>query len=77
MRFIKKSDLQELVTCGAQATAQLTAEVSDYDAKVCEGTAHHFQLYFQLSQSPDVLNYEGMKNIYTVHTQHHCWSTLK
>lgn len=54
VRFINKSDLQELVTCSAQATAQLTAEVSDYDAKVCERIAHHFQLYFQLSQSLDV-----------------------
>lgn len=28
------SELLKVVTCSAQATAQLTAEVSDYDAKV-------------------------------------------
>lgn len=35
VRFTNRSDLQE-VTCSAQETAQLTAEVSDYDAQVCE-----------------------------------------
>lgn len=34
----------EVVTCSAQATAQLTAEVSDYDAQVCNGNTH--QLLF-------------------------------
>ncbi|XP_044076924.1 obscurin isoform X18 [Siniperca chuatsi] len=34
VRFTNKSDLQEVMTCSAQATAQLTAEVSDYDAQV-------------------------------------------
>ncbi|KAK5919667.1 hypothetical protein CgunFtcFv8_023540 [Champsocephalus gunnari] len=33
VRFTNKSNLQEVV-CSAQATAQLTAEVSDYDAQV-------------------------------------------
>lgn len=52
VRFTSKSDLLEVVTCSAQATAQLTAEVSDYDAKVCDGITHHFQLYFKLIQIP-------------------------
>ncbi|XP_059200801.1 obscurin [Centropristis striata] len=34
VRFTNKSDLMEVVVCSAQATAQLTAEVSDYDAEV-------------------------------------------
>ncbi|XP_039998756.1 obscurin isoform X7 [Xiphias gladius] len=34
VRFTKKSDQMEVVTCSAQATAQLTAEVSDYDTQV-------------------------------------------
>ncbi|XP_035527004.1 obscurin isoform X34 [Morone saxatilis] len=34
LRFTNKSDIIEVVICSAQATAQLTAEVSDYDAKV-------------------------------------------
>nr|XP_033505660.1 obscurin isoform X5 [Epinephelus lanceolatus] len=34
VRFTNKSDVSEVVTCSAQATAQLTAEVSDYDAQV-------------------------------------------
>ncbi|XP_067462239.1 obscurin isoform X42 [Thunnus thynnus] len=34
VRFTNKSDQLEVVTCSAQATAQLTAEVSDYDAQV-------------------------------------------
>ncbi|KAL7385975.1 hypothetical protein ABVT39_002583 [Epinephelus coioides] len=34
VRFTNKSDISEVVTCSAQATAQLTAEVSDYDAQV-------------------------------------------
>lgn len=34
----------EVVTCSAQATAQLTAEVSDYDTQVCNGNIRHFQL---------------------------------
>ncbi|XP_035861185.1 obscurin isoform X13 [Sander lucioperca] len=34
VRFTNKSDLLEVVICSAQATAQLTAEVSDYDAQV-------------------------------------------
>ncbi|XP_051260277.1 obscurin isoform X12 [Dicentrarchus labrax] len=34
LRFTNKSDIMEVVICSAQATAQLTAEVSDYDAKV-------------------------------------------
>ncbi|XP_050925914.1 obscurin isoform X10 [Lates calcarifer] len=34
VRFTNKSDLMEVVTCSAQATAQLTAEVSDYDTQV-------------------------------------------
>ncbi|XP_068196494.1 obscurin [Antennarius striatus] len=34
VRFTNKSELQDIVTCSPQATAQLTAEVSDYDAKV-------------------------------------------
>ncbi|XP_077363922.1 obscurin [Festucalex cinctus] len=34
VRFINKSDQQEVVICSAQATAQMTAEVSDYDAQV-------------------------------------------
>ncbi|XP_045907719.1 obscurin isoform X22 [Micropterus dolomieu] len=34
VRFTNKSDLLEVITCSAQATAQLTAEVSDYDAQV-------------------------------------------
>ncbi|XP_026168652.1 obscurin isoform X2 [Mastacembelus armatus] len=33
-RFINKSDQIEVVTCSAQSTAQLTAEVSDYSAQV-------------------------------------------
>lgn len=37
MRFTNKSDVAEVVVCSAQATAQLTAEVSDYDAQVCDG----------------------------------------
>lgn len=37
VRFTNKSDLLEVVTCSAQATAQLTAEVSDYDTQVCDG----------------------------------------
>lgn len=46
VRFTNKSDLLEVVICSAQATAQLTAEVSDYDAQVCDGNIHHLQLYF-------------------------------
>ncbi|KAM8849475.1 obscurin isoform 11-T11 [Spinachia spinachia] len=34
VRFTNKSDVPEVVICGAQATAQLTAQVSDYDAQV-------------------------------------------
>ncbi|XP_078120450.1 LOW QUALITY PROTEIN: obscurin [Sander vitreus] len=34
VRFTNKSDLLEVMICSAQATAQLTAEVSDYDAQV-------------------------------------------
>ncbi|XP_073347535.1 obscurin [Pagrus major] len=34
VRFTNKSDVLEVVTCSAQDTAQLTAEVSDYDAQV-------------------------------------------
>ncbi|XP_070829419.1 obscurin [Chaetodon trifascialis] len=34
VRFINKSDHLEVVTCSAEASAQLTAEVSDYDAQV-------------------------------------------
>ncbi|KAI3374875.1 hypothetical protein L3Q82_021410 [Scortum barcoo] len=34
VRFTNKSDVVEVVTCSAQDTAQLTAEVSDYDAQV-------------------------------------------
>ncbi|XP_074507683.1 obscurin [Sebastes fasciatus] len=34
VRFTNKSNLAEAVVCSAQATAQLTAEVSDYDAQV-------------------------------------------
>ncbi|XP_035026921.2 obscurin isoform X47 [Hippoglossus stenolepis] len=34
VRFINKSDLTEVVTCTAQSTAQLTAEVSDYETQV-------------------------------------------
>ncbi|XP_042353421.1 obscurin [Plectropomus leopardus] len=34
VRFTNKSDMLEVVVCSAQATAQLTAEVSDYDAQV-------------------------------------------
>ncbi|XP_032387945.1 obscurin isoform X15 [Etheostoma spectabile] len=34
VRFTNKSDLPEVVICSAQATAQLTAEVSDYNAQV-------------------------------------------
>ncbi|KAF1383754.1 hypothetical protein PFLUV_G00135120 [Perca fluviatilis] len=34
VRFTNKSDLLEVVICSAQATAQLIAEVSDYDAQV-------------------------------------------
>ncbi|XP_030016091.1 obscurin [Sphaeramia orbicularis] len=34
VRFTNKSAQQEVVTCSAQATAQLTAEVSDYDTQV-------------------------------------------
>ncbi|XP_077955749.1 obscurin isoform X1 [Gasterosteus aculeatus] len=34
VRFTNKSDVAEVVVCSAQATAQLTAEVSDYDAQV-------------------------------------------
>uniref|UniRef100_A0A3Q1BNW2 non-specific serine/threonine protein kinase n=1 Tax=Amphiprion ocellaris TaxID=80972 RepID=A0A3Q1BNW2_AMPOC len=34
VRFTNKSDHLEVVTCSAQATAQLTAEVSDYDTQV-------------------------------------------
>uniref|UniRef100_A0A3P8RTH6 Obscurin, cytoskeletal calmodulin and titin-interacting RhoGEF b n=1 Tax=Amphiprion percula TaxID=161767 RepID=A0A3P8RTH6_AMPPE len=33
VRFTNKSDHLEVVTCSAQATAQLTAEVSDYDTQ--------------------------------------------
>lgn len=39
VRFTSKSDTVEVVTCSAQSTAQLTAEVSDYDAQVCDGFA--------------------------------------
>ena len=46
VRFTNKSDQLEVVTCSAQATAQLTTELSDYDAQVCDGKIHHFQLYF-------------------------------
>ncbi|XP_030258915.1 obscurin isoform X9 [Sparus aurata] len=34
VRFTNKSDVLEVVTCSAQDTAQLTVEVSDYDAQV-------------------------------------------
>ncbi|XP_030218593.1 obscurin isoform X5 [Gadus morhua] len=34
VRFTSKSDPMEVVTCSAQATAQLTAEVSDHETKV-------------------------------------------
>ncbi|XP_051809579.1 obscurin [Acanthochromis polyacanthus] len=34
VRFTNKSDHLEVVTCSAQATAQLTAEVSDYNTQV-------------------------------------------
>ncbi|XP_040910985.1 obscurin isoform X6 [Toxotes jaculatrix] len=34
VRFTNKSGVMEVVTCSAQATAQLTAEVSDYDTQV-------------------------------------------
>ncbi|XP_068459615.1 obscurin isoform X1 [Clinocottus analis] len=34
VRFTNKSDVLEVVICSAQATAQLTAEVSDYEAQV-------------------------------------------
>ncbi|XP_037642956.1 obscurin isoform X31 [Sebastes umbrosus] len=34
VRFTNKSNQAEVVVCSAQATAQLTAEVSDYDAQV-------------------------------------------
>ncbi|XP_068593691.1 obscurin isoform X3 [Cebidichthys violaceus] len=34
VRFTNKSDVLEVVICSAQATAQLTAEVSGYDAQV-------------------------------------------
>uniref|UniRef100_UPI003AB0B308 obscurin n=1 Tax=Centroberyx gerrardi TaxID=166262 RepID=UPI003AB0B308 len=34
VRFTNKSDQMEVVICSAQATAQLTTEVSDYDAQV-------------------------------------------
>ncbi|XP_023259573.1 obscurin [Seriola lalandi dorsalis] len=34
VRFTNKSGQMEVVTCSAQASAQLTAEVSDYDAQV-------------------------------------------
>ncbi|XP_075954719.1 obscurin [Anarhichas minor] len=34
VRFTNKSDVLEVVMCSAQATAQLTAEVSGYDAQV-------------------------------------------
>ncbi|XP_034744151.1 obscurin isoform X5 [Etheostoma cragini] len=34
VRFTNKSDLPEVVICSAQAAAQLTAEVSDYNAQV-------------------------------------------
>ncbi|XP_056911820.1 obscurin isoform X4 [Takifugu flavidus] len=34
VRFTNKSDLLETVTCSVHATAQLAAEVSDYDAQV-------------------------------------------
>ncbi|XP_057712682.1 obscurin [Corythoichthys intestinalis] len=34
VRFINKSGQQEVVSCSAQDTAQMTAEVSDYDAQV-------------------------------------------
>ncbi|KAM8728681.1 obscurin isoform 5-T5 [Acanthopagrus schlegelii] len=34
VRFTNKSDVREVVTCSAQDTAQLTVEVSDYDAQV-------------------------------------------
>ncbi|XP_017281470.1 obscurin isoform X20 [Kryptolebias marmoratus] len=34
VRFTNKSDHAEVVTCSAQDTAQLTVEVSDYDAQV-------------------------------------------
>lgn len=46
VRFTNKSDQLEVVTCSAQDTAQLTAEVSDYDAQVCKGSTHRFQVYF-------------------------------
>lgn len=45
VRFTNKSDQLQVVTCSAQATAQLTAEVSDYDSQVCDGNIHHFQLF--------------------------------
>lgn len=44
VRFTNKSDTLELVTCSAQATAQLTAEVSDYDAQVCDRIAPLYHL---------------------------------
>lgn len=45
VRFTNKSDRPEVVICSAQATAQLTAEVSDYDAQVCDGnTRLHLSL---------------------------------
>jgi len=44
-RFTNKSDVLEVVICGAQATAQLTAEVSDYNAQVCDGTYMYLLLY--------------------------------
>ncbi|XP_077471288.1 obscurin [Stigmatopora argus] len=34
VRFINKSDQQEVLSCSAQDTAQMTAELSDYDAQV-------------------------------------------
>lgn len=44
VRFTNKSDLLEVVTCSAHATAQLAAEVSDYDAQVCDSIAPHDHL---------------------------------
>lgn len=41
VRFTNKSGLLDVVTCSAQTTAQLSAEVSDYDAQVCNMTTHY------------------------------------
>lgn len=44
VRFTNKSDHPEVVTCSAQASAQLTAEVSDYDVQVSYGSIWYLHL---------------------------------